>query len=223
MTVPRNPSRPIRAVAFDLDGTLLDSECIFAEAAKRMLACRGKSLDADFWATIQGTPGRDALPRFRDRYGLMDDIDTIAADYRKYFLEVLDGGLAPLMPGAREAVRRVQTLGLPQALTTSSSIEYVQTVFGPHGFLDAFNIVLTAEDVRVGKPGPEIYLSAAARFGVEPREVLVIEDSLAGLRAAKDAGATCVIIPHTGTPLEAIREADLIAESLESAALWALL
>lgn len=223
MTDRRSPNRRVRAVAFDLDGTLIDTECVFAEAAKRMLASRGKVLDHDFMATVQGTPGRDALPRFVKRYGLTDSLEAIAADYRQHFIDVLAGEKSRLMAGAREAVERVRLLGLPRALTTSSSNEYVTHVFGPHGFLDAFDFVMTSEDVTVGKPGPEIYIKAAARFGVAPGEMLVVEDSVAGLTAAKTAGAMCVVVPHAATPREAITAADLIADSLTAAELWRLM
>jgi HAD superfamily hydrolase (TIGR01509 family) len=203
-----------QAVVFDLDGLLIDTEGLFVEAARRVLAARGMAPEPTFFATIMGTPGRDALPRFCHYYGLTDPVEVVAAEYKSGFLAALAGGRAPLMPGALELIGRLDRAGIPRAIATSSTREYVSSVFGPHGLIDGFAFVLTADDVTHGKPHPEIYSRAAERLGVPPSAVIVLEDSINGLRAAKAASCRCVVVPHDQTPRGELEIADLVVPSL---------
>jgi pseudouridine-5'-monophosphatase len=220
--VPRSAEAP-RAVVFDLDGLLIDTEGVFTEAARRLLARRGLEPDAAFMAAIMGTPGRDALPRFRDHFRLSDPLDVLAQEYKRAFFDVLRAGHAPLMPGAVELIDRLERHHVPKAIATSSTREYVDTVFGPHGLTERFAFVLTCDDVTHGKPHPEIYERAAARLGFALAEVVVLEDSVNGLRSAKAAGCRCVVVPHADTPRDELAGADLIIPSLAASELWALL
>jgi HAD superfamily hydrolase (TIGR01509 family) len=213
----------VRAVVFDLDGLLIDTERVFTAAARRLLARRGLELEDAFMVSIMGVPGRVALPRFRDRYQLPDALDALADEYKRDFFAALRGGSAPLMPGAVELLDRLERRGVPKAIATSSSREYVDTVFGPHGLLGRFAFVLTCDDVTHGKPHPEVYQRAAERFGLAPAAVLVLEDSVNGLRAAKAAGARCVVVPHEQTPREELVGADAIVPSLAAPELSRLL
>src|SRR5262249_57045895 len=102
---------------------------------------------------------------------------------------------APLLPGAAELLGRLAGRGVPVAVATSSPRVHVDRVLGPHRLVERFGFILTCEDVRRGKPDPEIYRKAAERFGCTPGEMVVLEDSPNGLKAAKAAGARCVVIP----------------------------
>jgi HAD superfamily hydrolase (TIGR01509 family) len=210
-------------VVFDLDGTLIDTEWVFVEAARRLLAGRGIPFDAEFMASILGTPASNSLPRFIQHFRLPETMEAIAAEYKRFFLETLDADHAPLMPGARELLDRLDGLGRPKAIATSSGRAYVQQMFGPHGLLDRFAFVLTAEDVKQGKPHPEIFETAAKRFGLPPADVLVIEDSIHGIRAAKAAGARVVLVPHVHTPEADRAAADAVVASLAAPELLDLL
>jgi pseudouridine-5'-monophosphatase len=207
-------SRTPRAVAFDLDGLLIDSEPVFLVAARQVLARRGLEFDAAFMASLMGLPGRDALPRFRERFRLPDAVETIATEYRAAFYEAAAGRLIPLRPGARELVERLRAAGTRLAIATSSQRAYVDRVFRPHGFIDRFDFVLTCDDVDCGKPSPDIFLLAAEVLAVPPAELVVFEDSPNGVRAAKAAGACCVAVPQSHTPDEAVSMADLVVRSL---------
>jgi HAD superfamily hydrolase (TIGR01509 family) len=224
MTHRHLPADPApQAVVFDLDGLLLDTERVFAEAARRILARRGLELEPAFFATMMGTPGRDALPRFRDRYRLADPIDALIIEYRNTFAEVLAGERPPLMPGALSLIYQLESRRIPKAIATSSTREYVNAVFGPHGLIDRFAFVLTADDVTHGKPHPEVYAKAADRLGVAPAAVVVLEDSVNGMRAARAAGCRCVVVPHEQTPRDELEMADLVVASLAAPELWRLI
>ena len=98
--MPLNP----RAVAFDLDGVLVDTEPIFVEAIRRYLAPRGLAFDAEFMHTMMGTPAAQSVPRFRERYRLTDSLEAIGLECRDHFVAVLGNRPGPLMPGVRELV-----------------------------------------------------------------------------------------------------------------------
>ena len=212
-----------RAVAFDLDGLLIDTEPIFAEAVRLFLGPRGVAFDADFMHTMMGSPAAQSLPRFRDHFRLTDPLEIIAAECKRLFLDVLGDRPGPLMPGVAALLDRLRARDVPFCIATSSGSEFVRRVFGPHGLLERFQFVLTCEDVTRGKPFPDVYELAARRFDVAAAELVVLEDSPIGLRAAKAAGARCVVVPHAHMPRDRLHGADLIASSLEDAALAAAL
>lgn len=213
----------IQAVVFDLDGLMVDTEPIFVEVARRLLGNRGHDLVPAMLQAMMGTPARQALQTFREHYGLMDTVEVLAAESWVLFFEILGNQPAALMPGTLDLLERLEHKKVPKAIATSSSAAYVERVLGPHGLLSHFGFVLTADDVKLGKPFPEVYEKAAARFGIEPGRMLVLEDSVNGMKAAKAAGARCVVVPHDLVPREQLTEADAILSSLEDPRLRQLL
>jgi HAD superfamily hydrolase (TIGR01509 family) len=141
-------------------------------------------------------------------------VEELAAESSRLFYEVLGQEPAPLMPGVRTLLERLEQTGIPKAIATSSSTRYVERILTPHRLRDHFAFVLTCDDVQLGKPFPEVYEKAAARFGHAPAEMVVLEDSPNGLRAAKGAGARCVVVPHPLVPLDELVGADAIVPSL---------
>ena len=211
----RTPTpRPIRSVVFDLDGLMIDSEPIFEESARRLLARRERALLPHVLQAMLGVPARDALKLFGEAHGLSETVEELRIESARLFAEVAGEAPVPLMPGVLELLERLERKSIPKAIATSSSARYVQRILPPHDVLQRFQFVLTCDDVRCGKPAPEIYQKAAARFGHTPAEMLVLEDSPNGLRAAKAAGAICVVVPHALVPLDALAGADAILPSL---------
>ena len=205
------------AVAFDLDGLLIDTEPIFAAAVRRFLDRRGLDYDAEFiHHAMMGTPASQSLPRFREHFRLPEALEDINEECTELFFEVLGDQPGPLMPGVTSLLDRLARRQTPFCIATSSGSEFVRRVFGPHGLLERFRFVLTCEDVKRGKPFPDVYELAAKRFRCPIQELLVFEDSPNGLRAAKAAGASCVIVPHALTPPHLLTEADAVVPSLES-------
>lgn len=214
---------PVRGVVFDLDGLLVDTEPIFEEAARRMLARRGKTLTQDLAQAMMGSPAYQVFPLLQQHYALTEPVADLVAESMALFYDLMGEQPPPLLSGAIELLDRLERKGLPRAIATSSGAAYVQRVLGPHNVLRRFAFVLTCEDVRQGKPFPEVYEKAAARFGISPSEMVVLEDSPNGLRAAKAAGARCIIVPHALVPLDRLKEADEVLTSLEAPQLYELL
>jgi len=118
------------------------------------------------------------------------------------------------MPGLFELLAHIESRGLPKGVATSSRRPYIESLLGHFQLMDRFNVTLTAEDVTQGKPHPEIYLTAAARIGVSPAEMLVLEDSEMGTRSAAAAGAVAVSVPHEHSRQHDFSTAYLVAEGL---------
>jgi HAD superfamily hydrolase (TIGR01509 family) len=208
------PAWSFRSVVFDLDGILVDTEPIFEEAARRQLARRGLAWSPDVARAMMGTPARQAFEFFRDHHKLREPVPALIAESSALFYAVLGSNPARLMPGVHELLDRLESQGIPKAIATSSTASYIDVVFAPHGLLNRFAFVLTCEDVTNGKPHPEVYEKAAARLGHTPAEMVVIEDSIHGVSAAKAAGAQCIAVPHARVRAEDLHLADLIVEGL---------
>ncbi|HEV3445496.1 MAG TPA: HAD family phosphatase [Gemmataceae bacterium] len=221
--MPNKTTKQIRAVVFDLDGLMIDSEPIFEEAARRLLARRGRTLLPRVLQAMLGVPARDALKLFGEGHGLSETVEELRVESSRLFAEVVGETPVPLMPGVLELLERLEAKGIPKAIATSSSASYVQRILPPHNLLQRFQFVLTCDDVTCGKPAPEIYEKAAARWGYAPAEMLVLEDSPNGLRAAKAAGAICVVVPHALIPMDDLAGAAAILPSLLAPELLAML
>ena len=209
---------------FDLDGLMVDTESVFERAATCLLARRGlPPLAPEVLRHMLGRPSEVGFVYFREFYGLADSTADLAAESRELFYEAVGDRPVPLMPGVTELLVAVGRRGLPAAIATSSSRAYLGRVLGPHGLLPRFRFALTGDDVSVGKPCPEIYQKAAARLAVDPAEMVVLEDSLNGLKAAKAAGARCVVVPHALFGRDDLAAADAVLPSLAAPELYALL
>lgn len=208
---------PILAVAFDLDGLMFDTESLFFRVASEMLSSRGKTFTPEIMAAMIGRQAAVAYPAMKAMAGLSESIDELLAEARERFDALLDSAVHPT-PGLFGLLGHLLERGIPRAVCTSSRRAYAERLLASHGLASHFSFLLCAEDVTRSKPDPEIYLKAASRFGIEPGAMLVLEDSPAGLSAARGAGAFAVAVPHDHSPAEALAGADLIASRLDDPA-----
>src|SRR5262249_15603615 len=161
-------------------------------------------------------------PAFKRLAGLDEPVEALMAEARSRFLAELDAAVHPT-PGLFALLGFLQVRKTPLAVATSSRRAYAERLLRGHGLLDPVPFVLTGEDVERGKPDPEIYLEAVDRFGVPAPSVLVLEDSAAGLAAARGAGTFTVGVPHEHSPATGLAAADLIVPRLDDPALLARL
>jgi HAD superfamily hydrolase (TIGR01509 family) len=137
----------------------------------------------------------------------------MAAESEQIFISLLGEGVAP-MTGLLELLDALEEAGVPKAICTSSSPEVVAAVLRRFEMRPRFQFVLTAADITHGKPHPEIYQKAAGRFGVEPGEMLVLEDSQTGCSAAAASGAFTVAVPAGLSRDHNFEMADLVVDNL---------
>lgn len=182
----------IRAVAFDLDGVLIDTETINVRAAFEGFEAHGYPLDTSDAVVIVGRHPFDYAPDLARRHGVpVALLPSITGRQSEIYFRLWKEE-ARLLDGALEALEACRARGYPLALATSSGRASVEEALDRFGIRPYFAVTLTKDDVSVRKPDPEIYLLAAERLGVAPGNLLVLEDSPHGIRSAKLAGAMCV-------------------------------
>jgi HAD superfamily hydrolase (TIGR01509 family) len=210
------------AVVFDLDGLMFNTEELYQQAGGQILARRGKSFDRELLDAMMGCPADVALKRMIEWHDLDDTIEGLAAETDEFFAALL-GERLETMPGLFDLLAALESAALPKAVATSSARAFTREVLAKFDLRARFQFVLTAEDVRQGKPHPEIYQLAARRFGIEPRRMLVLEDSQNGCRAAVASGALAVAVPGRYSLHHDFAGAALVADSLADPRLLGLL
>lgn len=215
-------TRLIRAVCFDLDGLMFNTEDVFEDVGCELLRRRGLQMTDALRGRMMGRRAPEALRAMIDEHGLADPVEALAAESWNLFFELAGDRLSP-MPGLLPLLEELERRQLPRSVCTSSTRSYLDRILGSFDLLDRFGFFLTAEDVRQGKPHPEIYLLAAQRFGVDPAQMLVFEDSEVGTNAAAAAGAVVVSVPHRHTQHHDFSRATLVAQGLHDAQVAALL
>src|SRR4051812_34222264 len=213
---------PIRAVVFDLDGLMFDTEALFARVAGDMLAARGKRLTPEILGAMIGRRAVEAGAAFKEMAGLREPVDVLMTEARTRFAAEADGAVHPTA-GLFVLLDHLRARSTPLAVATSSRRAYAEGLLGRHRLLDRFSFVLTGEDVLRGKPDPEVYRKAVGRLGAPAGSVLVLEDSPPGLAAARSAGTFAVGVPHEQSPASGLADAHLIVPRLDDPALLALL
>ena len=212
----------IRAVVFDLDGLMFDTEALFFRASSEVLETRGKRFTSEIMRAMIGRRAAEVADALKTMAGLDEPVELIQAEIRERFNAEVDTAVHPT-PGLFALLDHIGRRELPAAVATSSRRSYAERLLSRHGLAGRFAFVLGSEDVTRGKPDPEIYRMAGVNFGVPTSTLLVLEDSPAGLAAATAAGAFAVGIPHEHSPVEALQSANLIVPRLDDPALLALI
>jgi HAD superfamily hydrolase (TIGR01509 family) len=212
----------MRAVVFDMDGLMFDTEEVYSRCGEELLRRRGHRFTAELKAKMMGMQPRPSFQIMIEHCGLSDTWEELAVESNRLFIEFLNGRPA-MMPGLLELLDALERKGIPKAIGTSSCRELVLACIRPLDLEKRFQFLLTAEDIAHGKPHPEIYLTAARRFGIQPAEMLVLEDSHNGCMAAAAAGAFVVAVPGEHSREHDFSMAALVADSLGDARLYAAL
>lgn len=186
----------IGGVIFDFDGVIADSHAAHMQAWQDFLHSKGKAVNyAELFFVREGAKREEIL---RDFLGALspDQIATYGAEKDKLFQS--HTGKVKLIPGFLKFLLQLDAITLPTAVASSGSRGRIEQALKTFNIRDRFHAVITAEDVDRGKPDPALFLLAAQALQVEPRRILVCEDAVAGVLAAKSAGMKCLGIAADG-------------------------
>ena len=205
---------PFRAVIFDMDGVIADSEPTYREAINLTLAPTGHRMSDQQYEEVIGTSVHFTWRTIQETFGIEGDVEEYVRRYDQALVELLRRPLPPL-PGVRELLAELRRRGLPAALATSSWKRWAEALLQATGLDGAFEAVVWREMAERPKPAPDLFLRAAALVGVEPGRCLVLEDTAPGLEAARAAGMLAVQVRSASTALPPQPHADLVLDSLE--------
>ena len=186
---------PIRALIFDMDGLLVDSEPLAEAAMTAFLRRYGHEPRAEVGERLLGRRLPEALAIVREAYELQLPIEELIAIYGEMRMEALRGNVLP-MPGAAEIIAFGRAAGLRLALATSGHRSHADLSLGETGLAGLFDAEATGDDVERGKPAPDLFLLAASRVGVDPAACVVFEDAPLGVASAVAAGMRVAAVPN---------------------------
>ena len=204
----------LEAVLWDLDGVIADTGTYHCRAWQVVFGKRGVTFtEAEFKhhfgkrndTIIRDTIGNSVSP---------EELDIIAREKEVTYRQLVADNIRSL-PGAIELVRSLREQGIKSAIASSAPPENIQIIIRGLDIEDCFQAIVWGREVAKGKPSPQIFLMAAQKLEVEPGNCVVIEDSVAGVAAAKRAGMKCVAVTNSH-PRGSLKEADLIVDTLEA-------
>lgn len=202
-----------RAVIFDLDGVLVDSEGLGFETLRTHLAAYGVDYRLEDNEPFIGINDRDHFSALRAQHGLSASVEELMAEQTSRLLALVETRTIP-MPGVPRVPERLGAAGYPLAVASSSLPEVIEARLVALGIRGLFGVVVSSFQVPRGKPAPDVFVEAARRLGVPAAACLVIEDSAHGLRAARAAAMRCAVVPTAGRWPDGAEHADVRLASL---------
>ena len=203
----------IRAVLFDHDGTLVDSEPLHFKLWSLVLAPYGVDLSESVFNTHHaGLPTLANAKDIVNRFGLDESPEALVKLKNQITQTYLSRDAYPLMPGVEQTIKTLHTMGLEMGVVTGANSYSVGSTLRNYPFTRHFSVVVSADDVKHSKPSPDCYLLAVKKLGLQPGHCLAIEDTAHGMQAALRAGLRCLAIPtqisrqHDFTGAEAVLE-----------------
>lgn len=196
-----------------MDGVIIDSEPLHQKVEKELIEELGGEMTAADQEHFVGTTDEYMWSTFKERFNLKSSVEEMIINKKNRFMEEIQK--ISLVEGFKEVLEVFADEGYPIALASSNNRRAVDQIVKQFGLDEYLEFAMSGEDVRNGKPDPEIFLKTAEAMSVDPKDCLVIEDAKNGVLAAKAAGMKCIGFNHPNSGTQDLSEADLIIDSYD--------
>lgn len=204
----------IKAVIFDMDGVIVDSEPIHFESDKMTMEYYKKEISDDELNNYVGVSNPEMWAELRNKYRLIESVEEILEKQLYYKKHLIGNKKLEPIDGIRELLDELKSSRIRIGLASSSSKEFIEFILNNLGIKEYFEVIISGEDVKKGKPAPDIFQKASEVLDVEPSNCLVIEDSGHGVKAAKLAGMKCIGFNNPGSGKQDLSLADAVVCSI---------
>lgn len=206
----------IKAVIFDMDGIIIDSEPIQSKSYELVLQKYGitPEYNADGLIQVLGVHSEGNWKLLKNKHKISESVYKLKEKKQEVYLELIKNNLSP-MPGLINLLKFFKKKSLPLAIASSSTPKQISIIVDLLKISDYFDVMISGEEVKRGKPHPDVFLEAAKKLGVKPETCLVLEDAETGVLAGKAAGMKVIAVKNKYTTTQDHSKADKIVHSLE--------
>lgn len=190
----------IKAIIFDMDGLMIDSERVTFECYQEILKGMDLTMDEEFYKTLLGKPLKGIYQRFYDVYGNDFPIEDVIKDVHALMAKRFETEGVPIKTGLKSLLEYLKENNYKTIVATSSNRDRVDTILSQAQITDYFDDSICGDEVTKGKPNPEVFLKSCQKLDVNVDEAIVLEDSEAGIQASYDAGIKVICIPDMKYP-----------------------
>lgn len=190
----------IKAIIFDMDGLMIDSERVTFEFYQERLKDMNLTMDEEFYKTLLGKPIKGIYQRFYDVYGNDFPIENVIQDVHQLMAERFETEGVPVKKGLVELLHYLKDNNYKTIVATSSNRDRVDKILAQAKITEFFDDSICGDEVTKGKPNPEVFLKSCQKLGVNVDEAIVLEDSEAGIQASYDANIKVICIPDMKYP-----------------------
>lgn len=184
----------IKGIIFDLDGTLVDSEPNYYKSDKKLFDEYGIALTEEMNNKYIGIGSQDMMKDIKEIFNIHESIEILVAKKNQYYIDIAKENTM-VFPEMLKFLQLLKKNNFPMAVASGSSPEIIEMILSITNIKPYFDVLLSAEEVKRGKPAPDIFIETAKLLGISPDHCLVLEDSQYGVEAAKRAGMYCISIP----------------------------
>ena len=203
------------AIAFDMDGVLIDSQPLHYEIDITVLKACNYPAILETVTPYTGVSNPERWPSYKSTLGLKQSVEQLIELQTKYMVEIFNNANLGAIDGIPTLLQFLKENNIPCAVASSSSHELIDLVLEKCSIKQYFTHLVSGEDVENGKPAPDIYLKAARIFGMPPEECFAVEDSPIGMLSAKSAGFTCIGYVNPNTHGQHFNHADFVVNHFD--------
>ena len=204
----------MKAVIFDMDGVIIDSEPIHFETDMETMKYLGCNISIEELEKYVGTTNEYMIADIKKNYNIKKSVEEII-NYKVEMVKnkIVQSDLEPI-EGIRELLIYLKKKNIPAAIASSSPKEFINVVVSKFKLQEYFKYIVSGEEVESGKPAPDVYIETAKKLGISPKECIVVEDSKNGVIAAKAAGMKCIGFQNINSGNQDLSKADIIVNSI---------